>query len=64
MTQCSSRGGFCGKRCQRTNVRPPQQAEDLFSRALSNAIYWQNRCCELEEIIEMFCLDAAEGESK
>jgi len=31
---------------------------DQFSRALNNAIFWQNRCCDLEEIIELFCLDA------
>jgi len=33
-------------------------ATELFDRALQNAIYWQNRCCDLEEIIELFCLDA------
>lgn len=31
---------------------------ELFRKALFNAVYWQNRCCELTEIIEMFCLDA------
>ena len=31
---------------------------EKFSRALNNAVFWQNRCCELEEIIELFCLDA------
>jgi len=30
----------------------------LFEAALKNAIAWQNRCVELWEIIEMFCLDA------
>ena len=30
----------------------------LFEAALKNAISWQNRCVELWEIIEMFCLDA------
>lgn len=31
---------------------------DQFDRALNNAVFWQNRCCELEEIIELLCLDA------
>jgi len=31
---------------------------ELFRKALLNAVYWQNRCCELSEIIEMFCIDA------
>ena len=30
-------------------------------RALNSALYWQNRCCDLEEIIELFCMDAAEA---
>jgi hypothetical protein len=34
------------------------QYEDRFQRALNIAIYYQNQCCELEEIIEMFCFDA------
>lgn len=29
-----------------------------FSMALELACYFQNRCCEFEEIIEMFCADA------
>jgi len=24
-------------------------------------VYWQNRCCDLEEIIELFCMDAADA---
>jgi hypothetical protein len=48
--QCSSCGGFCGRVCQR----------DFSDRALNSAVYWQNRCCDLEEIIELFCMDAAE----
>lgn len=37
-----------------------EQAYELFSKALHNAVTWQNRCVELWEIIEMFCLDAEE----
>ena len=33
---------------------------DYTSRATNNALYWHNRCIELEEIIELFCMDAAE----
>jgi hypothetical protein len=40
-----------------------EQERVLFEAALSNAIAWQNRCVELWEIIEMFCLDA-EAEAK
>ena len=35
-----------------------EQAYELFSKALHNAVAWQNRCVDLWEIIEMFCLDA------
>jgi hypothetical protein len=35
-----------------------EQERVLFEAALKNAIAWQNRCVELWEIIEMFCLDA------
>lgn len=31
---------------------------ELFNRAMLNAIFWQNMCCELVEIIELFCEDA------
>lgn len=31
---------------------------EMFSKALHNAVYWQNLCVHLYEIIEMFCLDA------
>jgi hypothetical protein len=48
MTQCSSCGGFCGRVCQR----------EFADRALNSAVYWQNRFCDLEEIIELFCMDA------
>ena len=34
------------------------EEQDLFQRALNNACYWQNKCVDLEEIIELFCLDA------
>jgi hypothetical protein len=48
MSQCSSCGGFCGNRCLR----------DFSDRALNSAVFWQNRCCDLLEIIELFCIDA------
>ena len=35
--------------------------KELFLKALDNAVYWQNHCVCLEEIIEMFCLDAEEA---
>ena len=31
---------------------------EMFSKALHNAVYWQNLCVHLYEIIEMFCLEA------
>lgn len=31
---------------------------ELFLKALDNAIAWQNRCVELYELLELFCLDA------
>ena len=31
---------------------------ELFLKALHNAIAWQNRCVELYELFEMFCIDA------
>jgi hypothetical protein len=40
-----------------------EQERELFVAALKNAIAWQNRCVELWEIIEMFCMDA-EAEAK
>ena len=36
---------------------------ELLKKAVQVAIYYQNRCCELEEIIEMFCRDAANRQS-
>lgn len=30
-----------------------------FARLLEIACYYQNRCCEQDEMIEMFCRDAA-----
>ena len=30
-----------------------------FARLLEIACYYQNRCCDQDEIIEMFCRDAA-----
>lgn len=35
-----------------------EQERELFQLALKNAIAWQNRCVELWEIIELFCMDA------
>jgi len=29
--------------------------------ANNNALYWYNRCQDLQEIIELFCMDAAES---
>jgi len=37
----------------------PKVAYADFQKALELAVYYQNRCCDLEEIVEMFCLDAA-----
>lgn len=34
--------------------------EDRYHQAIGIAVYYQNQCCNLEEIIEMFCLDAAQ----
>jgi hypothetical protein len=31
---------------------------ELFLKALNNAIAWQNRCVELYELLEIFCMDA------
>ncbi len=46
-------------------TRETEEANELFTKALHNAVAWQNRCVELWEIIEMFCLDAeAEAEIK
>jgi len=42
-------------------IRELENERELFHRALLNAIAWQNRCVELEEIIEMFCLDAEQS---
>ena len=52
--QCSSCGGFCGRVCQR----------EFADRALKSAVYWQNSYCDLLEIIELFCMDAAETEKQ
>jgi hypothetical protein len=35
-----------------------EKERELFLKALNNAIAWQNRCVELYEILEMFCMDA------
>ena len=35
-----------------------EQERELFQKALSNAIAWQNLCVHLYEVIEMFCLEA------
>jgi len=44
----------------RTDVpQPPMwQTDERYTKALELAIYFQNRCCELTEIIEMFIRDA------
>jgi len=53
--QCPSCGGICRKSgCERADLD-----RDFSDRALNSAVYWQNRCCDLEEIIELFCMDAA-----
>ena len=39
-------------------TRETEEANELFTKALHNAVAWQNRCVDLWEIIEMFCLDA------
>ena len=64
MTQCPSCGGNCGRTkasgC-RYGVGPiTKPPEDRYAKALAIAIYYQNHCCELTEIVEMFCLDAEE----
>lgn len=49
--------------CSRAScVQIIEGLSDSTSRAINNALYWQSRCIELEEIIEMFCMDAAEQE--
>ena len=49
--------------CSRAScVQIIEGLSDYASRATNNALYWQNRCCDLEEIIELFCMDAAEHE--
>jgi hypothetical protein len=35
-----------------------EQAQAYFQAALHNAVFWQNKCVDLYEIIELFCLDA------
>lgn len=67
MRQCSSCGGYCKKSgCERANlprytIGPYKVDYADFQKALELACYYQNRCCDLEEIIEMFCMDAAEA---
>jgi hypothetical protein len=47
--------------CHRAScVQSIDALSDSVSRATNNALYWHNRCLALEEIIEMFCMDAAE----
>jgi hypothetical protein len=63
MKQCPSCGGDCGRTAKtgcRYGAGPtiPKPVEARYEKALSIAIYYQNRCCELEEIVEMFCADA------
>jgi hypothetical protein len=31
---------------------------EAYQKTLHNAIFWQNHCVHLYEIIEMFCVDA------
>jgi hypothetical protein len=37
---------------------------DWGKKAMHNAVAWQNRCVELYEIIEYFCLDAEDYADK
>jgi hypothetical protein len=54
--QCPSCGGICRKSgCERADLD-----RDFSDHALKSAVYWQNRYCDLLEIIEMFCMDAEE----
>lgn len=61
--QCPSCGGDCGRTkasgC-RYGVGPIRKLTDAdrYEKALGLAIYYQNRCVELDEIIGMFCSDA------
>lgn len=63
--QCPSCGGICRKSgCGRENlprytVGPHRVDYADFQKALELACYYQNRCCDLEEIVELFCADAA-----
>lgn len=41
----------------------PVDYKELFYTALNNAIFWQNRCCDMSEVIELFCLDAEATET-
>jgi len=43
----------------RHTIGPYKVAYSDFQKALELAVYYQNRCCDLEEIVELFCLDAA-----
>ena len=43
--------------CQ-TKREKQMNEQELFQKALNNAIYWQNLSVHLYEIIEMLCLDA------
>jgi hypothetical protein len=62
--QCRSCGGFCKRSgCERENlpryqVGPHKVDYADFRKALELACYYQNKCCDMEEIIEMFCEDA------
>jgi hypothetical protein len=31
---------------------------EAYQKTLNNAVFWQNHCVHLYEIIEMLCLDA------
>jgi hypothetical protein len=70
VTQCSSCGGYCKKSgCERENlprytVGPYKVDYADFQKALELACHYQNRCCDLEEVVEMFCLDAEENKEK
>ena len=59
MRQCPSCGGVCRKSgCERANVYSYPVPAETHQKALEVACHYHNRCCDLEEIIEMFCMDS------
>ena len=45
-------------------TREYEEVLDWGRKAMHNAVAWQNRCVELSEIIEYFCLDAEDYADK